>query len=401
MAKPAIPSTLDDLTPEWLTGVLRGCGALHEARVTGVTSEALGEGEGFVGSLARLHLSLDRPEPTAPRTVVAKLPTTVAENRAAGELLGAYEREVLFYQELAGRIPFRTARCYHAEMDANPAAEHGPAIVAFVDRLPSWLTRVLMAFFRWVAARSSRRYILLLEDLAPATVGDQVAGSGAGECAPVLRSLARAQAELWESPILDRYYWVGRLDIAPRLTHQVFRDSRAAFEERYREELLPWAEGTLDWLDTNGIALIRALHGEAPHTLLHGDFRLDNLFFRDGAREPIAIDWQGAGRGAAAFDAAYFLSGSLDTAVETGEERALLRLYHQELVDAGVEGYGYDECERDYERSLLLLLHRLVTIDTMDLGGERGVSLVDLWVARLLRRINDVDLDRALPRAAA
>ena len=43
------------------------------------------------------------------------------------------------------------------------------------------------------------------------------------------------------------------------------------------------------------------------------------------------------------------------------------------------------------------MLYRLVAIDTMDFGTERGVELIDLWVDRLVRRVRDVDLDAALP----
>ena len=162
-----IPQSFPALTPEWLTAVL-GPARLGDARVCHVSCEPLGEGHGFVGQIGRLHLTLDGQAPAAPRSLIAKLPTEVKENRALGELLGAYEREILFYRELAPEVGYRTARLYYADMDENPAASWGPAVVRFVDRLPFGLIRLLMALFLWMAGKSRRRYVLLLEDLAPA-----------------------------------------------------------------------------------------------------------------------------------------------------------------------------------------------------------------------------------------
>ena len=59
LAAPAIPNSLAEVTPEWLTAVLHGRGVLKHTTVTGFRSQRLGEGEGFVGSLARLCLELD------------------------------------------------------------------------------------------------------------------------------------------------------------------------------------------------------------------------------------------------------------------------------------------------------------------------------------------------------
>jgi len=292
-------------------------------------------------------------------------------------------------------VPLRTPRCFAGEMDDVPGARHGPAIVGFVDRLPEPGIRALLVLFRWVARHSRRRYVLLLEDLAPARVGDQVAGCAPERCRAVLVALARAQAALWESPLLQGRHWIPRLDLGVRIGHLEFRRWRTAFCERFAAQLGHWALGTLDWLDANAVAMLRALHGGTPQTLVHGDFRLDNLFFA-GDGSPIAVDWQGVARGPGVFDVAYFLSGALAADVSTEVERELLGAWHVEVQAAGVSGYPLEACVRDYERSLLALLHRMVTVDILEMGSGRGADLVDLWVERLLRRLRDVDLDAAL-----
>ena len=69
-----------------------------------------------------------------------------------------------------------------------------------------------------------------------------------------------------------------------------------------------------------------------PHTLVHFDFRADNLLFdRDGS--VAVIDWQTISQGGGAADVGYFLSQNLSTAGPTRHTRLdLLRAYHDALV---------------------------------------------------------------------
>jgi len=388
-----IPQRLDELTPAWLSQALDG--VLAGARVERVEVEPLGEGEGFVGMLARLRLELDRPAPGVPTRVIAKLPTEVAANRATGELLGAYEREIRFYRELAPRVAYRTPALYAALMDENPASRFGPAILRFVDRLPRWLVRAVLACFGWIARRSRRRYLLLIEDLAPARVGDQLEGRSPAQCEPVLRAIAEAQVPFWQSEWLAQQYWIAPMDAGLRIAHELYLSSRPLFEARYRARLSPRDREVLDWLAERAPALTQRLHAEAPVSLVHGDFRLDNLLFDDD-RAPRVVDWQGVARGPAPYDVAYFLSGALMPEVPVESEVSLVAGYHRALLEGGVQGYALDACLRDYRRSLLGVLHRMVTIDRVELGDGRGVALFDTWVDRIFARIAGIDCDGLL-----
>src|SRR5262249_410011 len=115
-----LPGRLIDLTAEWVTASLRANGVLGEERVTAARDEGIGVGEGYMGQIARLQLSLDRVPSAAPRTLIAKLPTLDPVARAAGEVIGGFEREVRFYRELAPLVPLRVPRCYVAAMDRRP-----------------------------------------------------------------------------------------------------------------------------------------------------------------------------------------------------------------------------------------------------------------------------------------
>ena len=95
-----VPADTDEITQEWLTSALHQAGALDQARVTSIQSAPVGQ-LGFTGQIRRLQISYDKPEPCAPRSLVAKFSATDPELRAAVHSMGFYEREIGFYRELA------------------------------------------------------------------------------------------------------------------------------------------------------------------------------------------------------------------------------------------------------------------------------------------------------------
>ena len=397
-----IPESLDDFSPEWLTRALRADGSLQHARVVGVEPEILGQGEGFMGLIARLKLEFDEPEAGAPTTLIAKLPTPIAKNRVMGELLGAYEREVRFYDGFCDKIPLRAPHCYYGARDPNPAAEYVPRIISTMDRLPIWLIRLFMAFSMFITRFVKRRYALLLEDLAPARLGNQLNGCSVQECGWALRTIARMHASLWESPLLDEHFWLQRLDLNPRTLHSMYQQSRSTFRDRHRERDVPGLEKIMEWLDVNALRLFSELYRDSPHTMIHGDFRLDNMFFEEGRGEEglRILDFQISGRAPGAYDVAYFIGGSLAPDTPHADEIELLRDYHATLSKHGVANYGFEQCLRDYRISLLMVLHRVAMTNAIDISDERGVALMNSWVDRLAGRIRHMDLDALLDAPA-
>lgn len=345
---PTLPASQEDLTPEWLTAVLRAGGFLGEGRVVACEGEALGAGEGFVGQIVRLRLSFDRPSPEAPASVIAKLPIRLAKNRQAGEAIGAYEREINFYTELSDRVPIPKPACYYAAMDPNPFAGRERGSIRLFERLPRWLIRILVPFGMWVAARSRRRYVLLLEDMAPRRLGNQVAGCSRGEAEAALRHIAKVHAAFWEHDDLERVTWLLPANSLSRYVEVLYRRSHAAFATGFGAGLSPEFAAFVESLARDGESIMRRL-GDPPATLLHGDFRLDNLFFEGEGRDArvTAFDWQTACQGPAALDVAYFISGNLTPEVAQASERGLLEDYYETLVAEGVTGYELEDLVRD------------------------------------------------------
>jgi hypothetical protein len=93
----SVPASPDAIHPKWLTAVLHEARALDRAQVTSIEIAAMGQ-MGFTGQLRRLRISDDKPEPAAPKSLVAKPYATHPEARAAGHSMGFYEREIGFYR---------------------------------------------------------------------------------------------------------------------------------------------------------------------------------------------------------------------------------------------------------------------------------------------------------------
>ena len=386
-----IPERLDDLTPEWLTTALREGGNLPETGVvTSVEREMLGEGEGFMGDIARLRLTYEGEE--GPASVVAKMPRL--ENRAFGELVGVYEREGCFYEEFSDDVPVAVPDLYYNDFDRNAVSDRQKGTLSVANRAPQWLMPRLTRVALWSAGRRKRRYLLLMEDLGDAKPGDQLAGADAGTCEVVLTAIARLHASFWESSALDDRYWLVPLAGDSRVRQSMFLEMLGTFRERHPEVVDDEFERVVDWVGENGVETIERMQREAPETLVHGDLRLDNLAFRE---EPVYFDWQAIRRGPAAYDVAWFLSGSSDD-MTPDDEAELLRSYHGALEAHGVRGYPFEAFERHYRMGLLATVQTLGLLAILDIGvGEgRGADMADAWLRRLRERLATFDLARVL-----
>jgi hypothetical protein len=397
MARSKLPQALGELTPDWLTSALRAQAGLGDGEVVAVESEVLGSGQGFMGDVARLRLTVEPKDANAPASLIAKMPTLTSENRGVGSAMAMYEREVHFYEVLADRVGARTPHRYFADVEPDPAAPHGEALSRFIDRLPRWLIALIMRFLLWAGKFTKRRAVLLLEDMAPARVGDQVAGCSPEEAARVLDTLADVQARFWESPELDEHWWVASLDFAPNIFQLFFEQALEPFHVQRDELLDDEARAQIRWLAEHGTEVHRRLCA-GPHTLAHGDFRLDNMFFDDATGEVCLFDWQGALATSAAYDVAYFVSGSLPEEVSDEAEAKLLRDHHAGLVSRGVRDYPFEQFQREYRLAMMLMVHRMVTTggSLIDLGEDRGRDLIDQWLLRALRRTRGYDLEKLL-----
>ena len=71
-----IPPGPEALTAKWLTGALRETDTINQANVKSFGTAALGKDQGVTGQLVRINLSYDTYERGAPRSLIAKFPST-------------------------------------------------------------------------------------------------------------------------------------------------------------------------------------------------------------------------------------------------------------------------------------------------------------------------------------
>ncbi|CAN0598437.1 unnamed protein product, partial [Laminaria digitata] len=78
-------------------------------------------------------------------------------------------------------------------------------------------------------------------------------------------------------------------------------------------------------------------------------------------------------------------------------ELAELRVYHDTLTGAGVRGYSFDECVRDYRLNLMATMITPVAVcGTLDQGNERGVELGRTMLERSLSALQSMECDELL-----
>lgn len=344
-----IPDRPDSLTPSWLTAALAD--VLDGASVVDVATTACGTGQ--MADTLRLALTFDRPTP-APETVIAKMHAADPTSRATALALHSYEVEVRFFQELASAVPMRTPLAYLADIDLQTAA-----------------------------------FVLLLEDMAPAVQGDQLAGCSLAEAEVAVDELVKLHAARWGDPALSDYEWLHRdpetskvflLGILPALW--------GGFVERYRDRL---GATVLEAGDALVAALEKLLLADTrPWTILHGDYRLDNLLFGGRTRGvPIAVvDWQLAAHGPAMNDVAYFVGAGFFEAERREAERDLVRRYHAGLVAAGVADYSWEVCWHDYRRGtwsgLIVTIAAAMLVERTQRGDDMFMVMAHRHAAHVL-----------------
>ncbi|MCC7365725.1 MAG: phosphotransferase [Dehalococcoidia bacterium] len=363
----AIPRGTADIDATWLNHVLapelRG-----GASITGFTRQIIGEGVGFVGEVARLSLEYDAPAPGALSSVIAKVPITNEGFRKLGMELGVYRKEHGFYTAVAPTTPVRVPGCYYAGADD----ERG-------------------------------EYALLLEDLDGMRAGDQLASCSFEEAETALREVAKLHARWWDSPDLDSVSaWVpGHGDAYFDLLEALFERCLPLFPEVYRDMVTPEVIAIAERLDGRYMEMIRVIEGE-HRTFLHGDFRLDNMFFGSGPGTPplVLLDWQIPFRSNALWDVVYFLGGNFEPEWRRANQDALLAAYHEALVAAGVPNYTFAQCQEDYRRAALVLIAYMVNgagdVDVTTFN-ERGQQLFETMFRRYSTTIVDLNCIEFMP----
>jgi thiamine kinase-like enzyme len=388
-----IPFRLDEITAGWLTRALRSSGLLKNAEVIKLNHRIIGEETGFLGLVVILEPTYSEEEAQAPESLVLKIPTPL-KNRRMGQSMGVYEKEIRFYRELKPKLPVRTPAHFYSALNAFDDPDLVLERLRKLHRLPLPLIALLAVAVTWFIGLFPRRYVLLIEDVSHLRMGDQLNGCSENDVRRVLGTMAALHARFWESEELATMKWVAPVELTSKLIHLTYLQSVEKYKRASQSRLAEREIRLINWLKINGVRLTE-VQAVGPRTLLHGDFRLDNLCFDDATDEVLVMDWQTLVSGSAGMDLAYFLSAALPLETTEAEINSLIEYYRQCLQQGGVE-ISVERLRWQYEVGMLSMLHKIAPIlfqEQLELGTGRGPELMQGWIDKTFRKLEAVDFE--------
>jgi hypothetical protein len=345
-----IPVDPVSITPAWLSDAL-------QADVVGCEIEQIAIGVGLLGRSFRAHLD---GGPGVPATVVVKLPTLDKKVRTTiCEAADFYRREVRFYEEIGIANPLPPARPYFAAFDEG-----------------------------------THDFVLVLGDLSRLRLADQTVGCTVADAEAVIDAIARHHAYWWANERLAALSWLTAYSSPPFPAVAIgnYKAAWPVFLKRVGSDLSDALLGygaklpsLMPWLLTE---LTRP-----PHTFLHGDLRLDQLFFAVDADDPpvTALDWQMTSKGRGAYDLGYFLTQSLTAETRRSCENQLIERYAERLAEHGID-YPRKQLQRDYRLTAAWCFgYPVIGAGRIDVANDRQLDLLRTMLNRAATAIEDHD----------
>lgn len=349
----------DEITPEWLTAILRDKG--HDVSIAAIEMKAIGTGQ--VGATYRIRLEFSANPDGFPPTLVAKLPSNDALSRATGKSHLTYLRESRFYQAFAGKKPMAVPDHLYIAFDAE-----------------------------------SHAFTLIMHDLPDHVPGNQLAEPSHAEALLAVDAAASIHAAWWGDPMLDTLDWPNGTKAVPphHDGDMLFGLFWPAFCDRYAERV----EADMRKIGEAFLGKLAASYDrrQSPRCLTHNDFRPDNMLFNigDPVKPIVIVDWQTTGVGVGVSDLAYYAGTAFDAQSRRAIEGDLLDRYKSQLVARGIAAADLCHIDDDYCRSAIAGFLMGVTAAMVVERTERG----DAMFLAMARRSAAMVIDhgaRALP----
>ena len=340
----------DQITPAWMTQALRAAGLDVEL----ASLEVAPVGVGQVGETYRYRLSYEGVPPAdAPASLIGKFHSSNADSRSIAGHLNLYRQEFMFYREVAASARIKVPKPYLVLNDGDD------------------------------------RFILLLEDFAPARPADHLTGITVDQARLAVLEAAKLHASHWGDPDLARSPWLKSADLA----QGVARPSDLiplwpSFRERYGALIAP---------DRLAAAEAFIEHCEAwnrprptPRSITHNDFRADNFLFGSDEGGPAIgiVDWQTVTFNYGVLDLAYLIGGAFEGEARRAAEKELLPLYFDALREQGVTGYDEPQFRADYRHftfaGLTVTIIAAMTVMRTERGDRLFLSMFDRHASHAL-----------------
>jgi Phosphotransferase enzyme family len=293
----SIATAASDLSREWLSNALG-------TEVRSVRTDPIGAGQ--TSSTYRLTIDADDCGPT----LVAKLAEGTEEDRR--RVATGHRNEVGFYRQLASSVNIKVPNCQYAAINDDGTC-----------------------------------FTLLLEDLSPRQPGRQADGCSFPQAQMAVQNLSRLHASHWNDTALGDFDFL--LPLSEERAAFLAGITRTATEEfvaRYASDL-----GLLDVQTLRAVPEVLfdwQLNHPEPFSLIHGDYRLDNVMLHPSGEDVVVVDWQTISVALPGRDLGYFIGTGLPTDQRRDEEGLLVTTYYEELLAQGVTRYTMDRCFADY-----------------------------------------------------
>lgn len=253
-------------------------------------------------------------------SMIVKLENTSPSNlRTVAVDLDLYNREYYFYETirpLLNLTPVRAPECYGIVKDTD---------------------------FKNIA--------ILLEDLNTDrhTIGLDLNTAGIDCSLKLVKRMAQLHSTFWNKPLTTAFPNLKRND------HPQFKGWPKFVESHYQQFKQRWCKVLtstqleLGELIVNNFGKIQQSLSTGDLTLIHGDIKSGNIFFRNSDNEPFFIDWQYLGCAKGVQDLVFLMIESYNTDTINLYSSVLKDYYYAQLLEHKVTGYPYKTYCTDFQ----------------------------------------------------
>ena len=343
-----------DIDAAWMTEALTRGGVLSGQRVTDLSFA--GVGHGMMSDSFRFHLAYDTDDASLPATVIGKFAAADPTSKATATSYRIYRTEVGFYRDIAPTMVANVPHPFFVDLDEE-----------------------------------TDYFTIIMRDLAPARTIDQMDGCSLEDAAAAIREAAKMHGSHWNDPKLGELDWLSyKTDVINQQMVAALPSLFNGFLERYRDMLEPEFQAVVREL----LPLYPRILTDrsAPLTVLHGDYRLDNLLFDVGEKGNVHIlDWGTVAHATGLTDVTYFIGASLDAAQRAEHEKELVRIYYDTLKGFDLGNYSWEDCWQDYRRFCFLGIGTGIAAPMMVERSDRADRLFLEMVRNYSRQIEALD----------
>ena len=368
MKRIPIPEHADDVTAEWMQQALAAGGASDIPEMDALEVERLSDVTNALGNLFRCRLVARGGVAASPASVIVKLPTSNALAFRLAKWLSLHRREYVYYRDIAPHSHVRVPSLFYGDLDAR-----------------------------------SHRFVLVLEDLGGMEAIPQIDGVGVARARRAIREIAGFQGRFWEATDEPALAACGAFLTAgeSRIMQTLYLLTLPVALERFGDLFTTDTRRLAEAFGSRIVAHFAAV-AEGPTTVVHGDFRGDNVLFGSGGQDDFAvIDWQGCGIGCGMHDVAFFLATSVSIEDRRRVERDAVSEYHDIVCRMGAKNFTREDCWDSYRQNMLdSLMAMVIGSGGMEMSDGALVNQTRELLGRTLTAIEDLDAWEFLPARA-